>query len=307
MKDKQIHSREYLTGLLRRRSVIALCSSILTLMVSFYGTVAGVIRTVEYLGLNGFVSFRYYTMLANSLAALSAAFVLPYAIEGVGARRFALPAWVARMHYLSTCSITIMMVFVLAFMSWASPEDAFGGANLFTHVFCPALILLSFFQVENGTVYAVKDWLIGAAPFGVYTVVYLVEVFVLGESKGGWPDIYRIGEYVSPALSIPLMLLYGFGVSAFIAFLSNRLTRSRQKKMLQYWTEDLDPVEVKVEAYALGRMAGFQAAKNRDSFPFNILEYLAERYHLDPKDLAKPYTTGFLNGWKERQDGDAAD
>ena len=44
--EQQIHAREYLTVLLRRRSVIAFFFGILTLMLSFYGIIAGVNKTI---------------------------------------------------------------------------------------------------------------------------------------------------------------------------------------------------------------------------------------------------------------------
>ena len=183
-------SRETLTNLFMRRSAAALCCGIGTLALSFYGIIAGVIRTIEVIGPNGFFSFAFYTMAVNTFAAVSVAFMIPYAVEGIRKRRFVLPEWVAVLHYLSTCSIAIMMVFVLGFMSWASPDDAFGGSNLITHVVCPALILLSFFQVEKGIALSVKYSFIGCVPFCLYMVVYYVEVFLIGEANGGWPDFY---------------------------------------------------------------------------------------------------------------------
>ena len=294
-----------MTNLSMRCSVIALCGSLLTLMVSFYGIIGGVIRTIEKLHLNGFVSFTYFTMLTNMLAALSAAFVLPYAIEGILTRRFILPAWLARMHYLATCSITITMVFVLFIMSWVSPADAFEGPNLFTHVFCPILILISFFQVENGYLYTARDWVCGCIPFCLYILVYVFEVFLIGEANGGWPDLYRIGAYVPPALAFPLALLYGVGVSAVIAVISNQLTKKRRERMFRYWAEDKDPIEIKIELYGLGRVAGLCAVKERIQLPFDIFDYFTEKYKLNRDELTKPYLTGFMNGLREKKPGRA--
>ena len=293
-------SKEYLTVLLKRRSVIALCSVILTLMLAFFGIIEGVNRTITVLKENGFVSFIYYTMVSNTLAALAVAFVFPFTVEGIRRKRFILPEWVAVIHYLAATSITIMMVFVLAFMSWASPEDAFGGGNLVTHIFCPALILISFFQLENGRLYIWKDCLLGMIPFSVYLIVYLIEVVVIGESNGGWPDIYQIQEFMLPALAVPVLLLLAFAVSAAVALLSNYLTKKRNKKMYQLWQEDLDPIEVRIEAYGIGRMAGQSSEKSNIRIPYDILKTLSDRYHLKTEDLMKPFVKGLLIELKER-------
>lgn len=295
------HSREYMTALLTRRSVVALLAGLLTLALSFYGIVAGVIRTIEYLGRNGFASFIYYTMLSNLLAALSVAFVIPFAVEGVRNRRFTLPRWVAVMHYLAACSIAVMAVFVALFMSWASPEDAFGGSNIVTHVACPILILLSFFQTENGYIFSTKDKLIGALPFYLYTAVYFVEALVIGESRGGWPDIYRIGEYVPPLAAIPFALAFGFAVSSLVAGASNALTRRRMREMFEHWTPQTQPFEVRIEAYGLGRLAGQHARRNAIPIPYDILEHLASTYQLSIDDLLRPFMKGLQNELEDRE------
>ena len=293
-------SRETLTNLFMRRSAAALCCGIGTLALSFYGIIAGVIRTIELMGQNGFFSFAFYTMAVNTFAAVSVAFMIPYAVEGIRKRRFVLPEWVAVLHYLSTCSIAIMLIFVLAFMSRVSPDDAFGGSNLITHVLCPALILLSFFEVEKGIALSAKYSFIGCVPFFIYMVVYYVEVFLIGEANGGWPDLYHIGEYLSPALAALAFLLLGLGVSSLIAGVSNHLTKKRSAKMFLNWKEDADPVEIRIEAYGLGRMAGLTGKESDITIPLDILDFFAERYRLNVNDLIRAYTTGFLNGRKEK-------
>ncbi len=300
----KVTAREHLTVLLRRRSVIALCCGMLTLILAFYGIIAGVNRTASVYHRNGFSSFIYYTMLSNTFAALSAAFVFPFAVEGIRRKRFTLPRWVAVMHYTATVTITITMAFVLAFISWASPEDAFGGSNLATHVFCPLLIFISFFQIESGNCFAWKDRLLGMIPFCLYMTVYYIQVVAIGEANGGWPDIYYIKEYLSPYLAIPLLLALAFGVSVAIALLSNRLTKKRSENIYMLWRDDLDPIEVRIEAYGLGRMMSQHGERDSIQIPYDILKYLAERYHLETEDLMKPFVKGLLMGLSE-QDSDA--
>ncbi|MBR1913496.1 MAG: hypothetical protein IJ827_01565, partial [Lachnospiraceae bacterium] len=162
------------------------------------------------------------------------------------------------------------------------------------------LILISFFQMENGHLLTWKDRLLGLVPFCIYIIVYYIEVVVIGESNGGWQDVYHIREYISPAIAIPVLLLFAFGVSTFIALLSNYLTKKRKKKMYLFWREELDPIEVRIESYGLGRMAGQYSEKNNIEIPYDILVYLAERYHLKTEDLMKPFVKGLLTELKDR-------
>ena len=142
---------DYVTKLMKRRSIVALCAGVLTVILAFYGIIAGVNKTNIDLGKNGFLSFIYFTMISNTLAMLSAAFTIPFAVEGIRKKRFTLPKWIALMHYSATISVTIMLLCVLSFISWVSPDDAFGGANIVTHIFCPVLILISFFRLKMNT------------------------------------------------------------------------------------------------------------------------------------------------------------
>ena len=295
--------REHLTVLLKRRSVTALCCGILTLLLAFYGIIAGVNKTITVFHVNGFMSFSYYTMVSNLFAALSAAFVFPYTVEGIRKKRFILPKWVSVIHYMATVTITITMVFVLAFMSWSSPEDAFGGSNIVTHVFCPIFILISFFQIESGKMFSWKDRLLGIIPFFLYLAVYFIEVVIIGAENGGWQDLYQIRDYLSPFLAIPALLLLAFGVSTAIAFAANQYTKNGVKKTYLLWREDLDPVEVRIEAYGLGRMISLHSEKESIQIPYDILEYLAERYHLKTEDLMKPFVKGLLIGLDELNKG----
>ena len=301
--ENKLNSREYLTVLLRRRSIIALCCGILILALSFYSIIESVNLTFNKLKENAFVSFTYFTLISNTLAALATAFVLPFAVEGIRKKRFILPKWVAVIHFAAAASIAYVMFFVLAFMSWISPVDAFGGPNTVTHIICPLLIIISFFQIENGHIFTMKDRLVGIIPFGVYAVVYFIEVVAIGESNGGWPDLYHVQEYIPAAAAIPFLLLLCFGVSNAVAIVSNRITKKRNENTFASWSKDLDPVEVKIEAFAIGRMAGQGSEPGSIPIPYDILLYLAKRYDLEPDELMKPFVKGLLTELNDRDRG----
>ncbi len=293
------HSYDYLTNFYRIRSIIALCCCICTLILAFYGIIAGVIRSIEHTHEYGFSSFIYFTMISNTLALFAVAFVIPYAVEGIKKKRFVLPKWVAMINYISATSIAIMLAFVLGFISWSSPQDAFGGINLILHVFCPFLILISFFQVENRYIYSMKDSLIGCIPFFIYAIVYYVEVALIGEANGGWVDIYHVFKYMPALVAVSILLVFGFVVSCIIANISNYLTRIREKKMFSHWEKNIDPVEAKIEAYGLGNMMSNVEDKNSIVVPMDILEYIAQKTNVKTEDLIKLYIKGVIVGQKK--------
>ena len=297
--SKKKNSPHYLTVFFKWHSIVALACGIFTLILAFDGIISGVIRTVEVMRTNGFKSFIFFTMIANTLAACSVAFIIPYAIEGIQKRRFVIPKWIAIMHYISAVSISIMMMFVLAFISWASPYDAFGGINLIMHIICPILILISFFQIENRYIFTVKDSLIGCIPFFIYVIIYFIEVTIIGELNGGWPDIYHVQEYMSPAIAIPLLLIFGFSVSWLLAKLSNHFTRVRDKRMFKYWKKYTNQKEAINDAYSLGMMMSHINDKSSVIIPLDILEYISKKSNVNINELVTTYIKGLINSQKE--------
>ena len=291
---------DYVTKLMKRRSIVALCAGVQTVILAFYGIIAGVNKMNVVLGKNGFFSFIYFTMISNTLAMLSAAFTIPFAVEGIRKKRFTLPKWIALMHYSATISVTVMLLCVLSFISWVSPDDAFGGANIVTHIFCPVLILISFFQIENEYIYTLKNQSLGMIPLCLYIIAYFIEVMLIGEANGGWPDIYHIKDFLPYYFAIPILFLFGLGISFAIRILSNRLTDIRRRKMFSLLKEDADSEEVFREAHNLGVMIGLKGEKNNIHIPYDVLEYFAKKYSLNVDDLSKSFVDGIMTGLKKR-------
>lgn len=136
--------------------------------------------------------------------------------------------------------------------------------------------------------------MLGIVPCLSYLIVYFIEVVLIGETNGGWPDIYRVSEYSSPALAIPGFLLLAFGVSTAVALLSNCLTKKRNKNMYLLWNKDLDPIEVKIEAFGMGSKAAMYSEENNVQIPCDILKDLAEMYHVDAEELMRAFVKGMM-------------
>ena len=119
-------------------------------------------------------------------------------------------------------------------------------------------------------------------------------------TNGGWPDIYHIKEILPYYLAMPILFLFGLGISFVIRMLSNRLTYIRRTKMFLLWKEDAEPAEVCAEAYNLGVMIGLKGEKNNLQIPYDVLEYLAKKYRLNVVELTGQFMKGIMNGLKER-------
>ncbi len=288
-----------MTGLMTRHSIIALGNGIFELILVFYAIIMGLNITVVEMGKHIFMSYIYFTMISNTVAALAVAFVIPYAVEGIRKKRFILPHWISILFFVAVNSISVVMVIIMAFMSWADPERAYGGPGLFTHLICPLLVIVSFFQIESGYKYKLRDCLMACVPFTIYVIVYFIMVVIIGEDNGGWPDIYGITGIMPPLISSVILLVIALVTSLLISRISNFLTEKRNDKLFLYWNKDVQPVEASIEAYGLGTMMARGMGKEGAQIPYDILEELAKRYDVNLSDLLKSFVKGLEVGMEE--------
>ena len=225
-------AKEYLIELHRYRSVVTLIACIVTLVVSLsaigYDLVNYTIKGKEISDL-----FRYFTVLANILTAAASSFIIPYAINGIRKQYFTYPKWLSMFHYSGTLCATFILMFVFFFIAPLDKYFAFGGSNFYLHIICPIMVLISYLFVESNYVYSNKDYLICLQSFILYSIVYLFNVVILTEDRGGWEDLYKFNTFTPFYISILLVLLLTCSLGFLIRKLSARLNATRQKNMLK--------------------------------------------------------------------------
>ena len=293
--------REYLIEIQKWRSVIALMSCIITYVLSIFAIVASLIMyTRENWNLSDF--FRYFTTLSNMVTGISAGFIIPFAINGIRKKRFVYPHWLSMMHYTGTIATTMTMIFTLVFILPFDPEFALGDYNFFLHIICPIAILISFQLVEFGRELTRRDSLVCLIPFFLYTWVYLIMVVFIGKENGGWEDLYMLNTFVPFYISMPLVWILAYFIAFLIRLPHNSLVKIRKEKLRGNWSSDLEPVEIGIEIYGLGRYNGLTGEKSDLIIPYDILEIIADKYSIKIETLVKAYTKGLISGVKELSD-----
>ena len=292
----------YIIALNRERSVTALIACIIVSVCCMYAIVIGLgVRpnaTQEGYGLK---IFRFFTVNSNVFAALGAVLMMPYAVEGIRKKYFTCPEWVRLLQYAGAVSTTITMVFAVCVMfPVGGAYAAFGGIYIWLHVVCPVMALVLLFCVDSNVRLSRKEALIALCPFLVYAVVYYVCVVVLGPEKGGWNDLYKITSYVTPLVAIVVMMLLGLAVTFGIRWLFNRAAEKRHRELQLLWDDSLTAVDIKIEAYGLGRFNGLRGNISDMTIPVDILRDLAEKYRISTGDLMRSYIKGLENGLAEK-------
>ena len=290
--------REYLIGLMKKRSIIALCSGILELIFVFFALMMGFNKISIIYDTSVFQSYRYFTMISNTMAALSITFVIPFAVEGIRNNRFILPRWVSVLLFISTNSISIVLILVISLLRYTSPDEVFGNGGVYAHFVCPVLVLILFFQIEGGHQYKRRERILACLPFCLYLVVYYIMVVVVGKENGGWDDIYHVTGYISSFLSITIGTVVAYIMSLLISKLSNYLTVNRSEKKYSYLGKEAEPVEVLTEAYGLGIMMANNMDKEIIELPYDILEELSKRYDIAPSRIIRAFIKGLETGVK---------
>ena len=292
--------RRYVIYLSKYRSILALSACLITITFSFYGIAGGIVLYTKD-GMSAGLLFEWFTTISNSITCLSACMITPFAVEGIRRKHFSFPKWISLFLYAGMVCTTLTMVMSVGFMSWTDPELAFGGYNTYLHIVCPVMVIISFFMVESGFRYTVKDALMATVPTFLYVMVYSFEVAIVGEENGGWEDIYHVMDYMPVAVAAVGVPLVAFGISLLIMLFNNiRVKRLRRKLMSSLWPKGVSPAIINVEVFGLGRYMGKHSDIEFVELYMDIINDIATYYDIKAEDLVRPYIKGYLDSFNEK-------
>ena len=296
--------RRYMITLYRRRSLVALIAGVLVCVLTFAAISGGLIDTYQHqLIRSDYTLFQFFTVNSNILSMVGAAFMIPYAVEGIRRKRFVLPRWITLFQYSAAICTTMTMIFSVTFiLATQGPGVAFGGMNFWLHTVCPVMALILLFTVETDSILTLFDSLLCLLPFFVYSLIYITNVVLVGQENGGWYDIYMFNTYLPATISAPLMYMFSLGIATIIRLLYNKLSRFRQKDMMTYWSDDASPVEINIELYGLGRYQGRNCEESSIMVPVDIFEQLAAKYDMEIPKMYAVFNKGVIDGLKEQRD-----
>ena len=276
-----MNSIHYLISLEKRHSIIALIAGLIVLIC----TLMAVFWAISYYDAG---MLMYFTLLSNLLAAIGAAFMIPYAIEGIRKRRFSLPRWVVLFQFSGAICVIITMIASLALiLPTQGYEQALANYNFWLHVVSPLATAILFQTIESNVFITKKEMFVCMTPYFVYMFVYFINVIVLKI----WDDIYNATVYVPFYVSLLGMILVGLGVAFGLRLIQNYRVKEKQKELSRLWSDDLSPVEIKIEAFGLGRFVGSKS-DNEIEVPIDIFEMLSKKYNIPLEDLTKAFIKG---------------
>ena len=294
--------RQYIISLHKNRSLVALIASAVSLFFAIYAITSGLILYARN-GARPIDLFQYFTIDANAITAFASSMIIPYAIDGFCKKRFYCPKWALLFYYSGAVCTTLIMFFAIFVISRVDMVNAFGGYNFYLHLICPIMILISFFLIESYYRLSIKDAVLTVIPIFIYAIVYIYEVVIVGESAGGWEDIYYFTKNAPFMVSFIAMMLIALLVAFILRALYNKLNDIRKQKLVEgLWDEGVSPVEIKIEFFGLGRLFGKKEYKSYATLPLDIMYLISNKYNIKIEELISAFVKGMLDSIKERED-----
>lgn len=288
--------KKYLIALEETRSIVALAAGILI----FACAMASIFVMAQRSHATGEHPLHYFTVWSNILSAVAAAFMVPYAVEGVKKKRFILPRWIVLFQYAGANSLAITLVSALAIILPTQGVEAVSGTNFWLHIVTPALTIVLFQCVETGFDFNRTESRLTLIPYWVYMAVYYFMVVIKGKEKGGWSDFYKVQAFWPAWVSVLLMLTIGFAVSAVLRVIHNKRAAQSWKRVGKAWSEDLEPAQLLLEAFGLGRYMGMQYRDGALDIPLDIFRVMSRQCGVPIDQLSKAYVKGALDAVGER-------
>ena len=298
MKEKSTkHPRKYLIGLVERHSVVALIAGIMVFGI----TIASIIIWIDGYDHVSEEPLHYFTALSNLMSAVAAAFMIPYAVEGIRKKHFVLPRYIVLFQFSGATCVSITMVTALCIILPTQGDIAVTGTNFWLHVVTPLCAVILFQCVETGMTVSRRAAILSLIPFWAYIILYFIMVVVIGEENGGWSDIYMTQDYFPVWVTMILFLVFGFVMAMVMRAILNFRAKQFWKRVSALWTDDTMPEEMLVEAMGLGRCVGKRENTEVElAVPMNIFMKMSERFDIPVTKLINAYVYGALDSMKEK-------
>lgn len=197
-----------------------------------------ILRDTALLDAGGWVSFRYFTMLSNLLAALASGLFVGLGVNNIIRDKYEYPRWALFIKFSGTVAVTLTFVTVVVFLSPLVESMGFGyfslfrNENFFLHFLSPVLAIVCFVFFEPIDNFKFVESLYGVIPTVLYSFVYLPMVVFVGEENGGWPDFYAL-TFGGKMWVIPISLVVMYGVTFGLAVAERAAQIAIGKKLMQ--------------------------------------------------------------------------
>lgn len=212
-------------------NIISLICNVVMIILVIYSVSCFFVKTGEgNMPVLGAACFRYFTIDSNILGAICCAIIIPYNIMTIAGKTEKISKWASIVKLVGTTAVAVTLLTVACFLGpLQGYSGMFSGNNLFLHLICPLLAIISYVGFEKSGKTKWTCSLFGILPTFVYGLVYLVMVIFIGTEKGGWVDFYNFNINGMWYISVVAMLVATAGISMGLFFLKKLITKDYKK------------------------------------------------------------------------------
>jgi hypothetical protein len=124
-------------------------------------------------------------------------------------------------------------------------------------------------------------------------------VIIIGEKNGGWSDFYMTQAFWPVWITALLMTTIGFVISTVLFMIHNKRAEQSWKYVENMWSDRLEPAQLLLEAFGLGRYMGAKYTDGELAIPLDIFKVISKRYDIPLDKLTKAYVKGALDACEE--------
>lgn len=184
-------------------------------------TIAAIL--INHLGVGDWAeTFRYFTTDSNILCALSAAVLFLDGLHAKKENRTAFRPGVILFKYISTVSVTITFLTVIAFLGPVyGYASMFINGSIYLHGVGPILAMISFWFFDKGYVLKKTDLWFGMSTVVIYGIIYYLCVM----QYGVWEDFYSF-----TAMSAWYVAAIAMAAACLLVSIVLRVLHNKQEK-----------------------------------------------------------------------------
>ena len=282
----------------RKRCIIAFVISVIIVVASYFAiAVLTILPATDAVTIVGLANFRYFTVLSNLFMNVCVVLSIPFQIDGLRYQNYHLPRWIVDLLYFGTVNMAIIFfgcTFVIAPIN-GFVVTFFSNTNFYLHILCPILSLLLFLSINIDHKIKTNRVFLSIVPILIYTIIYIVNVYLIGEDNGRWFDHYFIKDNFPLWQIIIVTLVITIIVASILLFIHNLQHKKYKNKMINIIknNKSSDIIE------DIKKLAHEQRKQHKEGnivIPTHIIDAMQKEYGKDyiNEELYKVYLDNFL-------------
>lgn len=282
----------------RKRCIIAFVISVLIVVASYFAIVVlATLPAKNTIDIVGMLNFRYFTVLSNLFMNVCVVLSIPFQIDGLRYQNYHLPRWIVDLLYFGTVNMAITFfgcTFVIAPIN-GFVVTFFSNTNFYLHILCPILSLLIFLSINVDHKIKINRVFLSTTPVFFYIIVYIINVYLIGEDNGGWFDHYFIKDNFPLWQIICVTLVTAIIIASILLFVHNQQHKKYKDKVTSI-IKNNKTTSIIEDIKKLAHEQRKQYKEGNIVIPKHIIDVMKEEYgkEYSNKELYRVYLDNYL-------------